>query len=406
MNGKIYKQEISCENMFDLKSYKNSKLGFFISGLMNNYNFIVIFGCAYSLSQNKKFVNPALLILSEIIPGFITQLIYPQILYKIPYKYRIFSLFLIQILSSLFLMINPENLFFLFSGIILVSINSYLGESSMLSLSSLYEKKELQFWSIGTGLAGLVGTGLFLVLNLWMDMRLIFGLNLIIYLVGMSSGLYFIDVRNKIKQIEQLNELNQEQSKEDMSQKVSIDNFDLNNPNDNSDNIPTNPIHDSASIAKRHFKFFIEIYPIICAYFFAYLFAFGYVPSLVQNNLDYQITQFITRTFLFIGRTIGNYIHVNHLRLFGLIHLYNLFILFVFTIFNSLNLKLNFIWINLIFLPGYFINGVSYPMVYQFIYKTYTQDKEWYMGSVGQYTSFFTILGCAIGYPLQLVWSR
>jgi len=365
---------------------------------MNNYNFIVIFGCAYALSENKKFVNPALLILAEIIPGFLTQLLYPQILYKIPYLYRIITLYIIQILSSVFLMINPENLFFLFSGIILVSINSYLGESSLLSLSSFYDKKELRFWSIGTGFAGLMGTGLFLIFNLWLTERVIFAINLFLYLLGMSVGLYLIDFQNKIKQNQQISEVN-EDTTESVSQ-VQLDDFDSRNE----ENLVQK--EGKYSILKRNFKFFIEIYPIILAYFFAYLFAFGYIPSLVENNLNYQITQFITRTSLFLGRTVGNYIHVERVGLFGLIHLYNIALLVLFTITIITQVSIHFLIVNLLFLPGYFINGLSYPMVYQYIYITYTDEKEWYMGAVGQYTSFLTILGCAIGYPLQLTWRK
>jgi len=365
---------------------------------MNNYNFIVIFGCAYALSENKKFVNPALLILAEIIPGFLTQLLYPQILYKIPYLYRIITLYIIQILSSVFLMINPENLFFLFSGIILVSINSYLGESSLLSLSSFYDKKELRFWSIGTGFAGLMGTGLFLIFNLWLTERVIFAINLFLYLLGMSVGLYLIDFQNKIKQNQQISEVN-EDTTESVSQ-VQLDDFDSRNE----ENLVQK--EGKYSILKRNFKFFIEIYPIILAYFFAYLFAFGYIPSLVENNLNYQITQFITRTSLFLGRTVGNYIHVERVGLFGLIHLYNIALLVLFTITIITQVSIHFLIVNLLFLPGYFINGLSYTMVYQYIYITYTDEKEWYMGAVGQYTSFLTILGCAIGYPLQLTWRK
>jgi battenin len=421
--------------MYKLNTYKNSKLGFLIAGLTNNYNFIVVFSCAYALSQNKKFINPALLILAEIIPGFITQLLYPQILYKIPYLYRYIILYVIQILSSLFLIINPENLFLLFSSVILVSINSYLGESSMLSLSSYYDKKELRFWSIGTGLASLFGTGLFLVLNLWWSQRAIFILNLFIYLIGMTTGLYLIDFRNKIKQIQELKQSNEENilksvkvhdiSKQDrldklikeaeFEQPVPIENFDL--ELESVELEEKQKIEDKQEITdtvgkneknlpkwKKHLYFFMEIYPIILAYFFAYLFAFGYVPSLVMNNLHYQITQFITRTSLFFGRTIGNYLNIESVGLFGLLHMYNLIILTIFTILITSQVPVNFIMVNFLFVSGYFINGISYPIVYQHIYKEYSENKEWYMGAVGQYTSFFTILGCAIGYPLQLVW--
>jgi hypothetical protein len=40
------------------------------------------------------------------------------------------------------------------------------------------------------------------------------------------------------------------------------------------------------------------------------------------------------------------------------------------------------------------------------IYKNYLTDRDWYLGSVGQYTSFFTILGCVIGYPINQMWKN
>jgi hypothetical protein len=202
---------------------------------------------------------------------------------------------------------------------------------------------------------------------------------------------------------------------------VPMEDFDLSNPRDEysqdneqirdrehteSQNEKCIVKQEETLVWRKHFNFFTEIYPIVLAYFSAYLFAFGYVPTLVNNNLNYQITQFITRTSLFFGRTIGNYIHVKRVGLFGLFYLYNLFLLFLFTITISLNLTIPIEIINLLFISGYFIAGLSYPIVYRYIYDNYSQDKEWYMGAVGQYTSFFTILGCAIGYPLQIVWRR
>ena len=74
-------------------------IGFLLNGLINNYNFIVILSCAYQLSKNNKYINTSLILLFEIIPGFLTQLAYPYILYKIPYKIKISILYITQIIS-------------------------------------------------------------------------------------------------------------------------------------------------------------------------------------------------------------------------------------------------------------------------------------------------------------------
>jgi hypothetical protein len=369
------------------------QLGFFISGLINNYNFIVVFSCAYSLSQLNPYINPSLIILCEIVPGFLTQLLYTKYLYQIPYTYRWILLYVSQILSSLFLIIQYERLDFLFSSIALVSINSYLGESSMLSLSTYYNHKEMKFWSIGTGLARLCGTGLFLVMNYWLDVRVIFGINLLIYVFGYSLGLYLL---NPLKQIEQ--------SKIEIID-ISLNTFSLETNETEQFTHPPQKVHP--------INFIFDIYPLLFAYFTSYFLGFAYIPMLVQNNFEYQLSQFITGVGIFSGRFLGNYIRcedrfwcskiIQNIRIFGMVHIYSLLMIIFFTITISLKIMLPFIVLNLMLFVTYFINGLSYPLVYNYIYRKdeYKDEKEWYMGAVGQYTSLFMIIGCLIGYPIQ-----
>lgn len=367
-----------------------NKIGFFLSGLINNYNFIVIFSCAYSLSKINPYINPSLIILCEIIPGFITQLLYTKYLYKIPYTYRWIILYITQILSSLFLIIQHEWLPFLFSSISLISINSYLGESSMLSLSTYYEQKEMKFWSMGTGLARLSGTGLFLVMNHWLDVRVIFGINLLIYLFGYSIGLYLLSPLNQIKHIQM----------DPIEMDISLNTVSLEDE-DQTEQI----VSQQNRNPRRHLHFIFDIYPLLIAYFTSYFLGFAYIPMLVQSNFEYQLSQFITGVAIFSGRFLGNYISfIQNIRIFGMIHMYTFLSIIVFTITISLRITIPFVILNVILFITYFINGVSYPMVYNNIYKKeeYQQDKEWYMGAVGQYTSLFMIIGCLIGYPLQI----
>ena len=359
-----------------LSSYFDSrnkyKIGFLISGILNEYNFIIIFSCAYSLSMNKNYIHPSLLILFEIVPGFITQLLYPLVLYKIPYHYRWILLYFLQILNSLFLIINPDNLILLLSAISLVSINSYLGESSMLSLSSYYDTNELRFWNIGNGLASPLGSGMYLLMNLIFSERVIFIINLGFYIIGFSVGLYLLDFKNKI------NIICQEDPEVAINQEIEPVDF------------------------RRSYVYFLsEIYSVLFAYFFSFLFLFGYVPLLIQNDLEYQITVFLMSVSLFIGRLSATYMNVRNIRLFGMIHLYNLIMMIFFTVTIHMNISIPLTMVNIIFSLSNFLNGLCYPIVYQHIYKNYIRDKEWYMGSVGQYTSFFTILGCTLGYIIQ-----
>lgn len=370
------------------------KLGFLLLGLLNNYNFIVIFSCAYAMSASHSYINPSLLILTEIIPGFITQLLYPIFLFKISYTYRFIFLFLLQISSSISLIVSQEsNLFLIFSGIVFVSINSYLGESSILSLSSYYQRSEMKFWSIGTGLAGMLGTGVFLLLNQVIEPKIIFALNLALYLIFYSVGLYLLEYRTRI--IQKMRDTTQNENP------VPLEEFDL-----SSNEIP-------AMFPQNKFQkiktLFFNSSSLIVAYFLAYFVGFCYVPLLAGSNFEYQVLQFITRTAFFFGRFTGNYIPYlsqikeKHIRLVTLFHLYTFVILLFYTGFIIGKIQVPIVVIYLTFILSYLFIGISYPMVYNFIYCNYENEKEYIMGSVGQFTSFFTILGCALGYPLFIL---
>jgi battenin len=377
------------------------KLGFFLTGLINNYNFIIVFSAAYLFSQNNKYINPSLLIFTEIVPGFLTQLIYPQFLYKISYFYRFLVLYFLQLISSICLLVrSPENYTLLFLSIILVSINSYLGESTMLSLSAAYDHKEMKFWSMGTGFAGLMGTGVFLLLNLWLDPKIIFGINLIVYLFGYSLGLYLLDINTKLKQVNQYEpEIKQEN--------ITVP---LDNPSSNYEEFDLEKdepeIQEKINPWKEQFKFFLDTIFLCLGYFFGYFIGFLFVPALSQNNLNYQITQFITRTSQFFGRIAGNYIQNRRVRLMNTLHLYTVILLIVYSVLISISIPVPSYIVNLTLIISYFTIGISYPIIYNNIYENYQLDKHWYLGAVGQYTSFFTILGCLIGYPIHLAWKK
>lgn len=385
-----------------------NKIGFFFGGLINNYNFAIVFSCAYALSMKNPLINPSLVILIEIIPGFITQILYPKYLYKMSYTFRWILLFFIQLISSLFLILFTSNLVFVFSSIALVSINSYLGESTMLSLSSFYQKSDLSLWSMGTGISGLVATGSYLLFNQFLSEKIIFTINFFIYLLLFCGSLLLINpkkyiINPKIDQIieVQKQELEVNELKEKVTEVTEVD--EVNEVNDLEEQIQNINENESSSIS--YFYFFSQIYTICLAYFINYLFGFAYIPLLVTNNFEYQISQFITRSSMFFGRIVGNYIPQKWVNYLWCLHIYNLISLMLYTICLILKISIPFFVLEILLSLTFFINGMNYPMIYHYIYENYQQDREKYMGSVGQFTAFFTVLGCLIGYPIQILLS-
>ena len=350
------------------------QIGFLLFGLINNYNFIVIFSCAYALTREFKYINSSLLILFEILPGFLTQLLYPIYLHKIPYSIRWCLLFVSQLISSLLLILVPDKIAGLFGAVALISFNSYFGESTMLSLSSKYEKKELKFWSIGTGLASILGTGVYLLLHLWIAPSSIFLIHLFFYVFGLSLALFLIHYQ--YENTVQVNEI--ELSYSDLSQ---------------------NTIQESEYSLVQFFK---EIHLLVISYFFAYCIGFSYIPLLVPNDLHYEILQFITRTFLFIGRTSGNYLTWMPGYILDYIHLYTIILIVIFTFLLAFHVEIHYLILAGLLTLSYLNIGICYPVVYHQIYEKYPETKEWKMGAVGRFTSFATILGCSIGYLLQI----
>lgn len=412
------------------------KIGFLLLGLINNYNFTIITSCAYSLSSNKPYVNTSLIILFQIIPGFFTQLSYPYILYKIPYTFRWIFLLLTQLISSLILILSNDIKLILVS-ISIISINSYFGESSILSISSYYNKNELSLWIIGTGIAGIGGSGLYFLLNRFISEKIIFIINIFIYYILFCLGIYFLDYRKQIKTFsenkttaiiieknikETLPIINLDVNNKDLKKisenpldlNIELEQIDLNTELDNTE-IPLSEFtlddgeKEQTSKELLHislwylFEIFLCSSSLCLAYFFGYLIRFAYVPLLFQSDFEYQLTQFITQIGIFIGRILGNYIKIERIKLFNLIHLYSLVLLVIGTVLIITKIYVYPIIVHILLFIMYFNNGLTYPLVYQYLYKKYEDNKEWIMGAVGQYTSFFMILGCITGYTLQIV---
>jgi hypothetical protein len=257
----------------------------------------------------------------------------------------------------------------------LISFNSYLGESTMLSLSSQYEKKELKFWSIGTGLASILGSGVYLLLSFWIDTKYIFAINFISYILGLSIGLFLIHYQHE-EQI-QISEI--ELAYSDMSSNSIISEYKLS-------------------------RFIRDIYLLILAYLFGYLIGFSYIPLIMKNDLNYETLQFVSRSCLFLGRTVGNYISLQYQIIFAYIHLYTFMTIIVYTFLLIFQVSIPIIIFSAMLSISYLNIGISYPIVYHNVYERYADQKEWAMGAVGRFTSFATIMGCSIGYVIEVVF--
>lgn len=136
-------------------------ISFWIFGLINNVLYVVILSAAVDLVG--PFVPKATVLLADVLPSFTMKLSAPFFIHFIPYNTRIVMLIFLSVIGMLLVTFGAIG--WKIFGIILASISSGLGELTFLQLTHFFEETSLQGWSSGTGGAGLIGSGVFLLLT-------------------------------------------------------------------------------------------------------------------------------------------------------------------------------------------------------------------------------------------------
>jgi battenin len=114
-------------------------------------------------------------LLADVLPSFLTKLVAPYFIHRVPYAARIIAFVALSVGGMLVVAFAPAGegpgavavkLF----GIVLASFSSGGGELSFLGLTHYYGHVSLAAWGSGTGGAGLVGAGLYVVLTGWVGL--------------------------------------------------------------------------------------------------------------------------------------------------------------------------------------------------------------------------------------------
>lgn len=138
-------------------------------GLINNVSYVIILSAALDL------VGPAVpkgvVLLADVLPSFLTKLVAPYFIHRIPYSLRIIimcalsatGMFLIALTPSV--IDNNGSITVKLFGVAMASLASGGGELSFLGLTHYYGPFSLAAWGSGTGGAGLIGAGLYVLLT-------------------------------------------------------------------------------------------------------------------------------------------------------------------------------------------------------------------------------------------------
>ncbi|RFU28238.1 hypothetical protein B7463_g8111, partial [Scytalidium lignicola] len=143
-------------------------IAFWLFGLINNVLYVIILSAALDLVGPS--VPKGVVLLADVMPSFLTKLIAPYFIHKVPYAVRILIFVALSSGGMLLIALTPGNdsadaIATKLIGVVLASLSSGGGELSFLGLTHYYGHFSLAAWGSGTGGAGLAGAGLYVLLT-------------------------------------------------------------------------------------------------------------------------------------------------------------------------------------------------------------------------------------------------
>ena len=117
-------------------------------------------------------VPKGIVLLADVMPSFITKLIAPYFIHRVPYRIRILIFVALSSGGMLLIAFTPstKSVGIKLVGVIIGSLSSGGGELSFLGLTHYYGPFSLAAWGSGTGGAGLIGAGLYVMLTTWVGL--------------------------------------------------------------------------------------------------------------------------------------------------------------------------------------------------------------------------------------------
>ncbi|KAF5663713.1 BTN1 [Fusarium heterosporum] len=141
-------------------------IAFWLFGLINNVLYVIILSAAQDLVGS---LPKGVVLLADVVPSFLTKLVAPYFIHRIPYRTRILIFITLSVTGMLMVALTPatQSVAIKLVGVVLASISAGGGELSFLGLTHFYGPMSLAGWGSGTGAAGLVGAGLYVMFTDW-----------------------------------------------------------------------------------------------------------------------------------------------------------------------------------------------------------------------------------------------
>lgn len=424
-------------------------VSFFLFGLINNVLYVVILTAAHDLVSPTT--PKSLVLLADILPAFLLKLSLPLFVNNantmsggtsnttglgINYKLR---LFLVVALSSVGIILTslPSSLFIVLGGVVLASFSSGLGETTFLQLSHYYSNESkginsnsvtltnlaIHGWSSGTGAAGLVGSGLVLVLTTFLSLPIAWVLRACALMPFVHLWIYFgfLPAPTLNRSSSATNSLIDDALENNDDQLRLLDNqttdVNINNPNINVIDLDLETdemLLESKrgifeTILPRIKKYFlIYMLPLSIVYFAEYVINQGVAPTMLFPLDETPFTTFrdsyvaygtLYQVGVFISRSSGSFIRFKKLYLLGFLQFINLIV----CILQSLYMFIPNIWIVfLLILYEGLLGGAAYVNTFMSVSEDIENDeREFALGCVGISDSFGIVAAAGLSLWLE-----
>ena len=164
-----------CTNLLEQVDVRIA-VAFWLFGLVNNVLYVIILSSALDLVGPT--VPKSAVLLFDVVPSFFVKLTAPYYIHVVPYRVRVFAFAALSTCGMLIIALtgsassgtprqpslpSQDQILLRMSGVVIASISSGGGELSFLGLTSFYGSTSLAAWGSGTGGAGLVGAGAYVL---------------------------------------------------------------------------------------------------------------------------------------------------------------------------------------------------------------------------------------------------
>jgi battenin len=133
-------------------------------------------------------------LLADVVPSFLTKLVAPYFIHRVPYAIRVLAFAALSSAGMSLIALTPpdRSVAVKLAGVVLASLSSGGGELSFLGLTHYYGQASLAAWGSGTGGAGLVGAGLYVLLTDWIGFSVKSSLLASAFLPGIMLLAFFV----------------------------------------------------------------------------------------------------------------------------------------------------------------------------------------------------------------------